>query len=87
MKKGKACRISGVVLKMLLVYGKVAIEWMTNLFNKITAESKVPEDQDMSITGHCFKNKGDATERGNYKELKLLEHMVMEFDSVNKQKI
>ena len=44
MKKGKACGISGVVLKMLLVYGKVAIEWMTNLFNKITAESKVPED-------------------------------------------
>ena len=41
----------------------------------------------MSITGHCFKNKGDATERGNYKELKLLEHMVMVFDSVNKQKI
>ena len=29
---------------MLLVYGKVAIEWMTNLFNKITAESKKPED-------------------------------------------
>ena len=63
MKKGKASRISGVVLEMLLVSGKVATEWMTNLFNKIIAESKVPEDWDMSIIGHCFENKGDATEQ------------------------
>ena len=69
MKKGKASRISGVVLEMLLVSGKVATEWMTNLFNKIIAESKVPEDWDMSIIGHCFKNKGDATEQGQIVEV------------------
>lgn len=42
MKKGKASRISGVVLEMLLVSGKVATEWMTNLFNKIIAKNEVP---------------------------------------------
>ena len=62
MKKGKAFRTYGVVSKMLLASGDVGIERMTNLFNKIIAENKVPEDWDISVIVNCFKSKGDATE-------------------------
>ena len=40
---------------------------MTNLFNKIIAENKLPEDWDTSVIVNCFKNKGVATEQGNYR--------------------
>ena len=35
---------------------------MTDLFNKIIAGNKVPEDWDTRVTVSCFKNKGNATE-------------------------
>ena len=62
MKKGKASGTSAVVSKMLLASGDVGIERMTNLFNKITAERKVPKDCDTSVIVNCFQNIGDATE-------------------------
>ena len=60
---------------------------MTDLFNKIIAGNKVPEDWDTSVIVSCFKNKGNATEQGNYKGLKLLEHMMKVFERVIKQKV
>lgn len=65
----------------------VGIERVTDLFNKIIAENKVPEDSDTSVTVNCFQNKGDATERANYRGLKLLEHMMKVFERVIEQKI
>ena len=47
---------------MLLASSGVGIEQMTNIFNKIITESKVPEDWDTSVIVNCFKNKGNATE-------------------------
>lgn len=41
LNKMKTC---GVVLEMLLTSDEVNTAWMTNLFNQIFAESKVPED-------------------------------------------
>ena len=60
---------------------------MGNLINKIIAENKVPENWDLSVTMKCFKNKGNGIERGNYRGLKLLEHMTKVFERVIKQKI
>ena len=87
MKKGKATRTSGVVSEMLLASVDVGIEQLTNLFNRIITENEVPEDWDTSIIMNCFRNKGDATERGNCRGLKLLEHMMKVFERVIKQKI
>ena len=60
---------------------------MANLINKIIAENKVPENWNMSVAVICFKNKGNGIERGNYRGLKLLEHMTKVFERVIKQKI
>ena len=87
MKKGKATRTSGVVSEMLLASVDVGIEQLTNLFNRIITENEVPEDWDTSIIMNCVRNKGDATERGNCRGLKLLEHMMKVFERVIKQKI
>ena len=36
---------------------------------------------------NCFKNKGEATDRGNYKGLKLLEHLMKVFEKVIEEEI
>lgn len=67
MKKVKASWTSGIALEMLLASGDVDIERMTNLFNRIIAENKVPKYWDTSVIVNCFKKEGDGTERGNYR--------------------
>ena len=47
---------------------------MTDLFNSILNEYKIPEDWNMSVLLNCFKNKGEATDRRSYRSLKLFEH-------------
>ena len=61
MKKGRTFRTPGVVSEMLLAFGDVGMEQMTNFF-KIIAEDKVPEDQDTSVIVNSFENKGGVTE-------------------------
>ena len=87
IKKSKGSKTSGVVLEMLSASGDVHIEQITNLLNKINSESKVPGDWDTSVIVNCFKNKSNATERGNYRGLQLLEHMMKVFERVIEKKI
>ena len=68
---------------MLLASGDLATECMTHLFNQIIAEYKVLEDWNTkNVIVNCIKNKGEATERGNYRGLKLLEHTMKASESV-----
>ena len=62
MKKGNTSRTSCFVLELVLASGNAGIDWMTNLFNRIIAQNKVPGDWDSSVIVNCFKNKGDTTE-------------------------
>ena len=48
---------------------------------------RVPDDWNTSIIVNCFKNKGEAVERGNYRGLKLLEHTMKVFERVIETKI
>ena len=58
---------------------------MTNLVNNSFAENDVPEDWDPSVIVKCFKNMGDASERGNYRGLKLVEHMLKVFERIEQK--
>ena len=87
MKKGKASGTSGVVAEMLLASGDIGIERLTKLFNQILVEKQVPDDWNTSVIVNCFKNKGEAVERGNYRGLKLLEHAMKVFERVIEKKI
>ena len=85
MKVGKAAGSSGVVAEMLKASGAAGISYITHLFNLIIRERKIPSDWDKSVILNLFKGKGDATDRGNYRGLKLLEHSMKLFEQVIEQ--
>ena len=87
MKCGKAAGSSGVVAEILQASGEVGISRMTDLFDGILDEYKMPEDWNTSAILNCFKNKGEATDRGNYRGLKLLEHLMKVFKKVIEEEI
>ena len=70
---------------MLKASGAAGISYITHLFNLIIRERKIPSDWDKSVILNLFKGKGDATDRGNYRGLKLLEHSMKLFEQVIEQ--
>ena len=82
MKDGKAAGVSGIVAEMLKTLGEVGLELFIELFNNIVKEEKVPSDWKMSVIINCFKGKGDTVERGNFRGLKLLDHLMKGFERV-----
>ena len=87
MKNGKASGTSGVLAEMLLASGEPGIVRLTKIFNRIIIENRVPNEWNTSVIVNCFKNKGEAVERGNYRGLKLLEHAMKVFERVIETKI
>ena len=85
MKCGKAAGSSEVIAEMLQASGEVGISRITDLFNGIKDKFKLPEDWNTSVILNCFKNKGETTERGNYRGLKLFEHLMKVFGKVIKK--
>ena len=81
MKQGKASGTSGVVMEMLLASGDAGLERITSLFNCILNIYLLSGTQCV-IVNYFNKHKGEATERGNYRGLKLLEHMMKIFETI-----
>ena len=82
MKDGKATGISGVAAEMLKAAWDIGVDIMTDICNTIVAEKTIPTKWDTSIILNCFKGKGAAVERGNYRRLKLIEHAMKVFERV-----
>ena len=55
-----------------------AISELVNLF----INENIPEDWKDSVIINCYKGKGDATDRGNYRGLKLLEYVTKVLECV-----
>ena len=80
MKDGKAAGVSGSVAEMLKASGEAGLELFIELFNNIVKEEKVP-------SANCFKGKSDDVERGNFRGLKLLDHLMIIFERANEEYI
>ena len=76
MKNGKAAGPSGVTIEMVKAGGELSTDLVHDLISDIVGEAVIPKDWKDSIIINCFKGKGDATDRGNYRGLKLLEHVM-----------
>ena len=76
MKLGKAAGPSGVVAEMLLSAGDSGVNMVTHLVNSIISSGHIPEEWDESILVNCYKGKGDALDRSNYRGLKLLDQVM-----------
>ena len=82
MKSGKAAGPSGIVSEMLNASGDAGIDLVTDLVNSIISQGVVPADWEISTIVNCYKGKGDALERGNYRGLKMLDQIMKVLERV-----
>ena len=82
MKLGKAAGPSGVVAEMLKAAGHVGARLIADLGNSMIRNGDMPSDWEGSFIINLYKGKGDALERGNYRGLKLLDHVMKAMERV-----
>ena len=73
MKLGKAAGPSNIVAELLKASGEIGIKLITGLANAMIRGEQAPWDWKRSFIVNCYKGKGDALLRGNYRGLKLLD--------------
>ena len=61
---------------MLKAAGRKGINFLRELIISVVKHGKIPEDWEMSFILNLYKGKGDALNRGNYRGLKLTEHVM-----------
>ena len=76
MKSGKAAGPSGIIVEMLKASGIKGIVFLRELTKSVVKHGKIPEDWEMSFILNLYKGKGDALNRGNYRGLKLTDHVM-----------
>ena len=82
MKTGKAAGPSGIVAEMLKVSGDTGARLVADLANDMVRNGVIPSDWEDSFIINIYKGKGDALERGNYRGLKLLDHVMKGMERV-----
>ena len=87
MKAGKAAGPTGVVNEMLIAGGESCMKVVADLINLIIRDRKVPKDWEESYIINLYKDKGDALIRGNYRGLKILEHVMKILERVVEMEI
>ena len=60
--------------------GDIGLDILSDLCNTIIQENSIPSRWDVSIILNCFKGKGAALDRSNYRGLKLIEHALKVFE-------
>ena len=76
MKNGKAVGPSGIVSEMLKASLVTSGEVITSLANAIIREERIPSEWNDSYILSLFKGKGSASALGNYRGLKLTDHVL-----------
>ena len=71
-----------IAAEMLKAAGDIGLDILTDLCNTIIQENSIPSRWDVSIILNCFKGKGAAQDRSNYRGLKLIEHAMKVFERV-----
>ena len=82
MKTGKAAGPSGIVAEMLKASGDTGARLVADLANDMVRNGVIPSDWEDSFIINIYKGKGDALERGNYRGLKLLDHVMKGMERV-----
>ena len=76
IKSGKAAGPSGIIIEMIKTAADGVIVCLTSFFNHIIYIGGVTDDWHLSYTINLFKGKEDALSCGNYRGLKLQEHVM-----------
>ena len=82
MKKGKAVGPDELPVEVWKCMGKMGIEFLTRLFNRLLMGKRIPEEWRRSVLIPIYKNKGDAQCCGNYREIKLMNHTMKVWERI-----
>ncbi len=82
MKNGKAVVPDDIPIEIWKCLDKVGIMWLTNLFNIIMKNKKMPNQWRKSTLIRLFKNKGDIQNCANYRGIKLMCHTMKLWERV-----
>ncbi|KAK3536847.1 hypothetical protein QTP86_027037, partial [Hemibagrus guttatus] len=74
MKSGKAVGPDDIPVEVWKCLGEAAVEFLTNLFNRVLESERMPEEWRRSVLVPIFKNKGDVQSCSNYRGIKLMSH-------------
>ena len=87
MKCRKTAKPSGIVAEMLKASGSVGLEVLAHLMKSVIDEGVVPADWRDRIIVNLYKGKRDALDRGNYRDLKLTDHVMKLVEHVLERRI
>ena len=73
-KLGKASGLSEVSMEMINANGKVGIDMIMKLCQRVIDGKRMLEDWNTSVMVPIYKGKGDVTNYSAYRGVKLLEH-------------
>ena len=77
MKNGKAAGPSGVMPEMMVkAAGEAGVDMITDLVNQIIVEGAITGECELSTVVNCYKGSTNSLERGNYRELKLIDQIL-----------
>ena len=76
MKTSKAAGPTGITAELLQAAEQSIISAVTILVNCIIRDGKIPSEWDLAYIVNCYKGKGDALQRTNYRGLKLLDQVL-----------
>ena len=74
MKLRKAAGVSEVVTEHVVASGKIGVEVLTEICNRLLAGEGMPDEWRDSVLVPLYKGKGDARDCGAYRGVELLEH-------------
>ena len=74
MKKAKAIGSDELPVEAWNCMGKMGIEFLTRLFNRLLMGERMPEEWRRSVLIPIYKNKGKVQCCGNYRGIKLMSH-------------
>ena len=87
MKLEKASGLSEVSMKMINVSGKVGIDVMMKLCQRVLDGKGMLEDWKTNVMVPIYNGKGDATNCSAYREVKLLKHGMKIIERVLEKRI
>ena len=81
MKKGKAVGPDELPVEAWKCVGKMRIEFLIRLFNRLLMGERMPEEW-RSVLIPIYKNKGEAQCCGNYRGIKLMSHTMKVWERI-----
>ena len=79
MKNGKATGPTGAVSEMVKTVGEAEVDMITGLVNQIDYKRSSSSRMGTQHFCNCYKGKGDSLERGNYRRLKVIDQIFINF--------